>query len=379
MKKRLRIAVLMGGPSPERDVSMSTGRQIANALDPQRYSILPVEITADGRWLPRPDMLELPEMTGTGNREPGTESGETLRVTSHESRVTSGPQALSPMPSTYDQIMDHDQVDVAFIAMHGPYGEDGTMQGLLELLGIPYTGSGVLASALAMDKLHSRQIFEWHRIPVPPYISITADVWKNRGHVHQRVARELGYPCVVKPNAVGSSIGVSLVREPAALDPAVETAFTYGPVVLIEPYLPGTEITCGIVDDPQTGESVALPLIEIVPHADFYNYQAKYATGGSDHIIPARVPDSLARRAQAAAIRAYQVLGCECMARVDMIAHGSEAAVLEINTIPGMTPTSLLPDAARAAGISFPELLDRIVQNAVRRAQRRAPQSPRSI
>lgn len=269
-------------------------------------------------------------------------------------------------------------MDVAFIAMHGPYGEDGTMQGVLELLDIPYTGSGVLASALAMDKLRSRQIFAYHRIPVPPYIGITADVWKDRGHVHQQVARELGYPCVVKPNALGSSIGVSLAREPGALDPAVETAFAYGPLVLLEAYLSGPEITCGIVDDPQTGEPVALPLIEIVPHADFYNYQAKYATGGSDHIIPARVPDEVARRAQAAAIRAYRALGCEGMARVDMMAHGTDAVVLEINTIPGMTPTSLLPDAARAAGISFPELLDRIVQSALRRSQRRSTQSSRS-
>lgn len=365
--KRLRIAVLMGGPSPERDVSLTTGRQIVTSLNPNRYHVLPVEITKEGRWLSRPDMLSLPRR-GAEAREQGTSE------TSGAGELGPKPQALSPAqfrdlrPTTYDQIVEREQVDVAFIAMHGPYGEDGTMQGLLELLGIPYTGSGVLASALAMDKLRSRQIFEWHHIPVPRHLSITANVWRDRGPVHQQVAQNLGYPCVVKPNAVGSSIGVSLVRDPLGLDPAVEAAFAYGPVVLIEEHLSGPEITCGIVDDPRTGEPVALPLIEIVPHADFYNYEAKYATRGSDHIIPARVPDQVAQRAQVLAIRAYQALGCEGMGRVDMIARETDSVVLEVNTIPGMTPTSLLPDAARAAGISFSELLDRIVENALRRA-----------
>jgi D-alanine-D-alanine ligase len=363
--KKLRVAVLMGGPSPERDVSVSTGRQIVTALDPKRYSVLPVEITKEGKWLPRPDMLELPAGEA-GTKQRGNPGGAIAHGRSRD--IT---------PTTYDRFVEREQVDVAFIAMHGPFGEDGTMQGLLELLGIPYTGSGVLASALAMDKLRSRQIFEWHRIPVPAYLSVTADVWRDSGHVHQQVGKALGYPCVVKPNAVGSSIGVSLVRDASRLDPAVEKAFAYGPIVLIEEYVAGTEITCGIVDDPATGRPHALPLIEIVPHADFYDYDAKYATGGSDHLIPARVSEEVAARAQAIAVRAYQALGCEGMGRVDMIARAGDIVVLEINTIPGMTATSLLPDAARAAGIPFEELLDRIVRNAMRRADTRPPVTPR--
>lgn len=358
MKKRLRIAVLMGGPSPERDVSMDTGLQIVSSLDPQKYNVLPVEITKEGKWLPRPDLLQLPANTQTSNRPSASQERNPLAP------------SPDPRPTTSDRFMESEQVDVAFIAMHGPYGEDGSMQGLLELLGISYTGSRVLASALAMDKLRSRQIFEWHGIPVPAYCSVTIDTWRDRGHAHQQVSRDLGYPCVVKPNAVGSSIGVSIVREPTALDPAVDEAFRHGPLVLIEEYISGIELACGIVDDPATGEPVPLPLIEIVPHADFYDYDAKYAAGGSEHIIPARVSEEIASRAQSLAVRAYKALGCEGMSRVDIIARSTDIVVLEVNTIPGMTSTSLLPDAAKAAGISFPQLLDRIVENALRQRKK---------
>ncbi len=361
---RVRVAVLMGGPSPERDVSLLTGRQIAGALDPVRYDVLPVEITPDGKWLLRPD-LALPAAH--------QRTGELASTTIAEVLAAAADGVGSPVPMSLEQAVQREQVDVAFIAMHGPYGEDGTVQGLLELLGIPYTGSGVLASALAMDKQRSRQLFAWHRLPVPAYLAVTSDVWRAPGSVHRDVAHQLGYPCVVKPNAVGSSIGVSLVRDPTQLDPAVEAAFAYGPLVLIEEYVRGTELTCGIVDDPDTGRPLSLPLIEVVPHADFYDYQAKYATGGSDHFIPARVSDAIAEAASTLALRAYQALGCEGMSRVDMIARGDHLVVLEVNTIPGMTATSLLPDAAKAAGLQFPQLLDRIVRCAVRRARQRVP------
>ncbi len=364
---RLRVAGLMGGPSPERDVSLQTGRQIAGALDPGRYDVLPVEITPDGKWLLRSD-LALP----AAHRRPGELAGATAAGT-----LAASDSIRSSSPLSLEQAVQREQVDVAFIAMHGPFGEDGTVQGLLELLGIAYTGSGVLASALAMDKLRSRQLFAWHRLPVPAYLAVTSEMWRDRGSVHHDVARELGYPCVVKPNAVGSSIGVSLVGDPTHLDPAVEAAFTYGPLVLIEEYVRGPELTCGIVDDPATGRPVPLPLIEVVPHADFYDYQAKYATGGSDHFIPARVPDAIAESASALALRAYQALGCEGMSRGDMIARGDHVVVLEVNTIPGMTATSLLPEAAKAAGLEFPQLLDRIVRCAVRRAEQRVPSSGR--
>lgn len=360
--KRVRVAVLMGGPSPERDVSLLTGRQIAAALDQTRYHVLPVEITVDGKWLFRPD-LALPAPA----QRPGIPaSGATTALTIAEG-------VRNPVPVSFEAAVEQERVDVAFIAMHGPYGEDGTVQGLLELLGVPYTGSGVLASALAMDKLRSRQLFAYHRIPVPACLAVTSEDWQDHEAVLQSIAHQLGYPCVVKPNAVGSSIGVTLVRAPGELDHAIAAALTYGPIVLIEEYVRGTELTCGIIDDSQTGRPIALPLIEVVPHAEFYDYQAKYAAGGSDHFVPARVPEALGQSATALALRAYQALGCEGMSRVDMIARGDQIVVLEINTIPGMTATSLLPDAAKAAGISFAQLLDRIVACARRRTPRRAP------
>lgn len=362
--KPVRVAVFMGGPSPERDVSIATGSQIVSALDPTRYSVLPVEITRDGKWLPRPELLELPS---GGAATPPVPSGGPGPITL-TGPISGVVPAAGHGPMTHERFIEDARVDVAFIAMHGPYGEDGTMQGLLELLGIPYTGSGVLASALAMDKLRSRQIFEWHRIPVPGTVSVTRDVRHDRGHVHCEVAEHLGYPCVVKPNAVGSSIGVSLVRDAASLDPAIEAALAYGRVVLIEEYIAGTELTCGILDDPESGRPYPLPLIEVVPHADFYNYDAKYADGGSDHLIPARVSAEVTARAQALALRAYEAIGCAGMGRVDMIARESDIVVLEVNTIPGMTATSLLPDAAKAAGISFAALLDRIIRNALGRS-----------
>jgi len=348
---RLRVAVLMGGPSPERDVSLGTGQQIVSALDPQRYTAVPIEITVTGRWLPRPDLLELP-----------------ARADAPPKVRPVVPIASSSGALDIEAVMERERIDVAVIAMHGPHGEDGTMQGLLELLSIPYTGSGVLASALAMDKLRSRQIFEWYRIPVPAYCSITQGQWRDRNQVHHEVATVLGYPCVVKPNALGSSIGVSMVRDPSGLDPAVLAGFTFGPLVLVEEYIHGTELACGILDDPHQGTATPLPLIEIIPHREFYTYEAKYVAGASEHIIPARLPVDVAERAQGLAVRAHQALGCEGMSRVDLLVRGTDIVVLEVNTIPGMTATSLLPEAAKAIGISFPALLDRLIHSALHRA-----------
>jgi D-alanine-D-alanine ligase len=270
-----------------------------------------------------------------------------------------------------DELVGNGAVDVAFLALHGPYGEDGTVQGLLELLGIPYTGSGVLASALAMDKLRARQILQANGIPAPAYIAVDGGRWPaSRNEVASRVARELEYPCVVKPNAAGSSFGVGLVNDRSGLLEAIERALEYDDVVLVEEFLDGTELTCGILEDPATGVPHALPLIEIVPKRAFFDYAAKYE-GESEEICPARIPAPAAKRAQQIAVRVHTLLGCEGISRVDLFLVNGNIVVLEANTIPGMTSGSLLPLAARTAGIEFPELVSRIIQSALRRDRRR--------
>ena len=358
--RKIRVAVLLGGPSPEREVSLRSGEQVVAALDRSRFDVLPVEISVDRQWLPRPDLALL-----------GSPDGAPAAAR------TGG--ALVPDARRIDELVGRGAVDVAFIAMHGPYGEDGTVQGLLELLGIPYTGSGVLASALAMDKLRSRQVLQANGIAVPAYVVVDAGGWPaDRAALAARIDRDLGYPCVAKPNAVGSSIGVTIVRDAGGLAAAVDAALDYGPVALIEEYLRGTELTCAVLEDPGTGEPCALPVIEIVPRREFFTYEAKYTSGASEEIVPARIPAHLAARAAEVAVRVHRVLGCEGYSRIDLFLSGGNIVALEANTIPGMTQGSLIPLAARAAGIPFPELLQRVIGSALRRARARRSPARRS-
>jgi D-alanine-D-alanine ligase len=309
---RLRVGVLMGGPSAEREISLASGRRVMAALDPGRYDAAPLEVPREGPWAPPPDL------------------------------------------------------DVIFIAMHGPFGEDGSIQGLLEFARVPYTGSGVLASALAMDKRRSRQIFG---IPTPGYLALGRREFAAReSTLADEIRQTLGFPCVVKPNALGSSIGVSIVRNAERLGPALDVAFGLGDVILIEEYLTGRELTCAILDDSEVGGPVALPLVEIIPRREFFDYEAKYTPGAAEEICPARLSATAVWRAQAAALKAYRVLGCADFARVDLFVREADVVVLEINTIPGLTEGSLFPKAARAAGIAFPDLIDRLIAAALRRA-----------
>jgi len=359
--------VLLGGPSPEREVSLRSGEQVVAALDRSRFDVLPVEISREGQWLPRPDLLQLaaspsPPPDGTGAPAPASTG-----------------TALIHAARGIDEVMGAGTVDVAFIAMHGPYGEDGTVQGLLELLGIPYTGSGVLASALAMDKLRSRQVLQASGIPVPAYVVVDGGAWPDeQAATGRRIARDLGYPCVVKPNAVGSSLGITVVRDEAALPAAVEEALAYGETVLVEEYLRGAELTCAVLEDRVTGEPRTLPVIEIVPEREFFTYEAKYVPGASQEIVPARISAAMEARAEQVALRVHRALGCEGYSRVDMFLSAGNIVALEANTIPGMTPGSLIPLAAQAAGITFPELLRTIIESGLRRARARTRHARRT-
>lgn len=271
--------------------------------------------------------------------------------------------ALAPLaPRAIERNSNQPGADVAFIALHGPGGEDGTIQGLLELLGIPYTGSGVLASALAMDKVVSKKLFRAEGIPTPPW----QDFWTNNCADATAIAKEmqssLGLPLVIKPACEGSTIGISVARTEPELAPAIASAAAYGPHIFAEKFVAGTEITAGVLGNrnPQV-----LPLVEIVPASGFYDYEAKYTPGATDEIVPARIADRDAQRARELAVAAFEALGCRGIARVDMIVGRQGLTVLEVNTIPGFTETSLVPRAAQAAGIGFPQLLDRIIDLAL--------------
>jgi D-alanine-D-alanine ligase len=303
MKKT--IAVLYGGISSEREVSLKSGEQVCQALDKDKYEVRPYD--------PKSDLPKL--------------------------------------------VADAAGIDAALIILHGPYGEDGTVQGLLELLDIPYQGAGVLGSALAMNKLAAKQLYEKAGIPVPPY----AVIRRQDTYDKDRIVDRLGLPLVVKPVACGSSIGMSIVRSAGALPAALDKAFEQDAAVLVESHIQGTEVTAAVLgnDDLQ-----ALPLIEIIPSQshEFFDYEAKYVAGISEEICPARISPEMTAKAQSYALAAHQALFCKGYSRTDMILRDGRFFVLETNTIPGMTPTSLLPQAAQAAGISFDRLLDRLIE-----------------
>ena len=243
--------------------------------------------------------------------------------------------------------------DAAFLALHGSFGEDGGIQAFLEGMGVSYTGSGVLASALAMNKIFSKKIFEAENILTPEY-QVLRD-----GTIDYRQLAAFPLPVVVKPSCEGSAIGVSIVKNKKELRSAIRLAFRYGDEILIEKYIEGREISVGILDDQP------LPVIELKPKREFYDYQAKYKKGECEHIVPAQLSERLYKKAQELALRAYQALGCRDYSRVDMRAGEEGIYVLEVNTAPGMTEISLVPEAARAAGIEFKELVRNLIELAL--------------
>jgi D-alanine-D-alanine ligase len=300
---QLRVVVLQGGRSAEREVSLNTGAQVAEALESRGYDVVCVDAASPGF---------ITEITAAG-------------------------------PS------------VVFICLHGRFGEDGTVQGLLELLGIPYVGSGVLASALAMDKVMSKHVFAQAGIASPDYVVVR----KGEPFDTEAITAALGKKTVVKPANEGSAIGVTISHEPIELPAAIEEALRFDDLVLVERFVAGVEVTVGVLGN---DELVALPTLEIVPEHEFYDYESKYVPGMSRHIIPARVSDQAAEECQRLALAVHRLLGCRGMSRADTIVTDDQVVyLLETNTIPGMTSTSLLPDAARAAGIEFPELCERLV------------------
>jgi D-alanine-D-alanine ligase len=298
-----KIGVLLGGLSSEREVSLASGNAVLKALKDKGYYAVAIDV--------------------------GRDVAEKIRVNG---------------------------IEVAFIALHGRFGEDGAIQGLLEVMGIPYTGSGILASALGMNKTISKQVFRSRGLLVGPYEVIYAG---DAAKVNDAL-EDIRFPAVIKPHAEGSSVGVSLVFKREDLAPAVALALKYGKEFLIEKFIKGKEVQVGILGNR------ALGAIEIVPKRAFYDYTAKYEKGMSDHYFPARIPDVAYKRTLEAGLAAHQVIGCRGYSRVDFIIDDSGAPyILEVNTLPGMTATSLLPEIANGVGIPFPDLVEEILRLAI--------------
>jgi len=348
-KKKIKVAVLMGGPSAEHEVSLHTGEEVVKNLDPRTYIAEPVMITKTGKWIVVPERSRLIGATAVGSRARAV-------------------RALAERAGSREIV--ERKTDVVFIALHGKYGEDGTVQGLLDAFGMPYTGSGVLASALGMDKPRSLAIFREAGLLVPDFEIVTRAEARKRGQNFMRHAiRRFGLPLAVKPADHGSSVGVSIVRKKKQLSGAIREAGKYAKEIIVQKYVKGRELTCGVLEE-KTGRLLSLPPIEIVPKLGvFYDYQSKYTDGGSEHIIPPHnLPQKTISAVQAAACTAHRALGCRGMSRTDFILDArGDLYVLEINTIPGMTSTSLLPQAAAAADIPFPKLLDMLIAAALKK------------
>lgn len=298
-----RVAVLMGGPSTERAVSLNTGNAVLNALLEKGYTAVAIDL--------EPERLL-----------------EQLRA---------------------------ETIDVVFNAVHGRYGEDGAIQGVLELAGIPYTGSGICASAVAIDKALCKLLFSAADIPTPRYVLARAT--EPIAVVNERVTSQLKLPLVVKAATQGSSIGVYIVKTQPELIAAIKAAFKYSSCVVIEDFIHGRELTVAVMPNGK-----ALPIIEIIPISGCYDYDSKYTSGATEYVVPAYIEQNLAERIQATALAVYNLVGCCGVARVDlMLANNDSYHVLEINTIPGMTATSLVPKAAAAVGISFGDLCEQLL------------------
>jgi D-alanine-D-alanine ligase len=336
VSKKVRVAVVAGGRSSEHEISVASARSVIDALDPTRYEIETIEIARDGRWALNSGMKELERPVA-----------ETL------------PVPTASLPETLGS------VDVVLPILHGPFGEDGTVQGLLELAGVPYVGAGVTASALCMDKDLFKSVCRDKGIPV------TRSVTVRNG---DRPENPFGYPVFVKPARLGSSVGITKVADESELGEAIALARRHDEKVLVEEFVDGVEVECGVLGN---REPIASIPGEIVAHGfggvDWYDYSAKYDEGGMDLIIPPRIPDATIERVQQVSVEAFIASDCEGMARADcFVTKDGEVLVNELNTIPGFTATSVYAKLFEASGISYPELLDRLIELALERHERRS-------
>jgi D-alanine-D-alanine ligase len=351
MKKKIRVGVVFGGRSVEHQVSVVSAKSVMAALDRRKYDVIPIGITPDGRWISGRDAVRYLE---SGGRE-GIPS-ETGLLPDPTLRAMAGDGHGTPRP------------DVMFPVLHGSFGEDGTIQGLFEMAGVPYVGAGVIGSAIGMDKIVTKLVWKEAGLPVLPFVALRRREYAaGRGRALGAAARAVGYPCFVKPANSGSSIGISKARNAAELREAADLAFRYDGRILIEEGIDrAREIEVAVLGNEAPEASVPG---EIVPSNDFYDYDAKYVDGKSVAHIPADLGAALARKIRTIAAKAYSAAGCEGMARVDFLLHPRTLRIWlsEVNTIPGFTSISMYPKLWEATGLPYPRLLERLIRLALER------------
>ncbi len=355
-KKRLRVGVLFGGRSGEHEVSLASAASVIRGLDSEKYEAVPIGITKDGRWLVGAGAQRLlPEVLKTGQRV-------VLPADPNEA-------ALLPLDQSRAGAL---RVDVVFPVLHGTFGEDGTVQGLLDLAGLPYVGAGVLASSVGMDKDVQKRLFQHAGLPVADFLAIPRSAWeKSRAKVLRAIERKFRFPLFIKPTTLGSSVGMTKVHVRAKLPAALDLAAEFAQKIMAERAILGRELEVSVLGNESPQASVPG---EVIPHREFYDYAAKYLEEGTQLIIPAPLTRAQARRLQDYAVRAFRAIECTGMARVDFFLERrtGRAYVNEINTIPGFTSISMYPKLWEASGISFQELVDRLIELALQQHREKA-------
>lgn len=364
--RRPRVLLLFGGRSGEHEVSCSTAAGILRAIDRERWDVIPVGITQDGQWVPVPD--------------------DPARFDFHDghgARVEAGDRCVALLTGTNELVeyavgaglrgaRDLGPVDVVFPLLHGPYGEDGTVQGLLEMSGVRYVGCGVAASAASMDKYLTKRILQGAGIPVGRWELVTPREWREHPDAVLERLERLGFPQFVKPTRAGSSLGISRVAEPSALPAAIKEAQNTDPRVLVEAALTGQEVECGVLAGPGGAAPRTAPVgeIDVTEQGRFYDYAAKYTDPDAAHVrFPADIPEALARRVRELSLAAFEALECEGLARIDFFVDADAGRVVlnEVNTMPGFTPISMYPIVWRKAGLSYSELVSELLESALER------------
>ena len=354
-QRRRRVAVVFGGRSTEHAISCVSAGSVLSAIDRSRFDVVPIGITAEGRWVLTADdpaalalvgrQLPAVDPTGTALVLPGDPTAKGLVVLD-----------AGEMPA------DLGSVDVVFPLLHGPYGEDGTLQGLLELAGVPYVGSGVFASAAAMDKHHMKQLLVAAGLDTPDYVVA------RRGQPVPGGVEALGHPVFVKPARGGSSIGITKVDDRDGLQAALDEAFRHDPKALVEQSVSGREIECGVLAGPDGPEASTPAEVRVTGGQSFYDFEAKYLSDATEFDIPPNLPADVIERIRSCAVQAFEALDCEGLARVDFFVTPEEQVLInEVNTMPGFTPASMFPRMWAASGVDYPTLVSRLLDDALTR------------